>query len=58
MAFQEIDMVFQELQSVVLNRNLGAVVQTYKSGGLEVEFVSAYGNAAADAIDEHTIAED
>ncbi|MCB9474378.1 MAG: DUF4926 domain-containing protein [Candidatus Delongbacteria bacterium] len=50
-------MRFQELQTVVLNRDLpehglrkgdlGAVVQVYEPDGLEVEFVSASGKTEA-----------
>jgi len=50
-------MRFQELQAVVLNRDLpeqglrkgdlGAVVQIYEPDGLEVEFVSASGRTEA-----------
>jgi len=50
-------MRFQELQAVVLNRDLpeqglrkgdlGAVVQIYEPDGLEVEFVSASGKTEA-----------
>jgi len=50
-------MRFQELQTVVLNRDLperglrrgdlGAVVQIYEPDGLEVEFVSASGKTEA-----------
>ena len=49
--------VIKELQTVVLNRDLperglqrgdlGAVVQVYEPGGLEVEFVSASGKTEA-----------
>ena len=50
-------MSFKELDTVVLNRDLpeyglqrgdlGAVVQVYRPGGLEVEFVTASGRTQA-----------